>query len=75
MSQVCKLWRRAQPTALLLTWAWGFLLFGCAPPLPASDTVAYQCHLAVRATSRPMPGLLDLIDDQRTCEQCVAAVR
>ena len=48
-------------------------LVGCAAPVPASDAVAYQCERDMRATRAPLPGLLDLIEDQQFYNQCVRA--
>ena len=48
-------------------------LVGCAAPMPASDAVAYQCERDMRATRAPLPGLLDLIEDQQFYNQCVRA--
>jgi hypothetical protein len=73
MSAVFERWRPLSGTMRVLALATPLALVGCAAPAPASDAVAYQCKRDMRATRAPLPGLLDLIEDQQFYNQCVRA--
>jgi hypothetical protein len=73
MSDVFEHWHPLSRTMRVLVLVTFLALVGCAAPVPASDAVAYQCQRDMRATRAPLPGLLDLIDDQQFYNQCVRA--
>jgi hypothetical protein len=73
MSDVFELWHPLSRNMRVLVLANFVVLVGCTAPVPASDAVAYQCERDMRATRAPLPGLLDLIEDQQFYNQCVRA--
>jgi hypothetical protein len=73
MSDVFQPLRPLSRTMRFLVLVTFLALVGCAAPVPASDAVAYQCERDMRATRAPLPGLLDLIEDQQFYNQCVRA--